>query len=245
MCSLSRVHQRSIKLDNSNKNKQYSSLQLEERIIKDGSLQSRVTERDELSGLSSGQSSSLITNSNVKRAAFSQYKGRHYSFKVDTYQGLETLLASLGLTVPPQWSSRLRLYFFGLTYSSTTHYLCLNETPTVLKNINRTFRFHLPVFAFQFQTASLPRSITYKPIAQCESQIFKLCLDGNIEMVKLWFKSSWASPFVVNQHGENLLHVSNCPVFLAENLISKDCRETCTCGTLSSVTGYWSGRSSL
>jgi hypothetical protein len=229
MCSLSRVHQQSIKLDNSNKTKQYSSLQLEERIIKDGSLHSRVTERDELSGLSSGQSLSSRTNSNVKRATFSQYKGRHYSFKVDTYQGLETLIASLRLTIPPQWSSRLRL----------------KEAPTVLKNINRTFRFHLPVFAFQFQTASLPRSITYKPIAKCESQIFKFCLDENIEMVKLWFKSSWASPFVVNQHGENLLHVSNCPVVLAENLTSKDCRETCTCGTLSFVAGYWSGRSSL
>jgi hypothetical protein len=245
MCSLSRVHQRSIKLGNSNTTKQHSSPQLEERIIKDGSLQSRITERDELSGLLSRQSSSPITTFNVKRASFSQYEGRHNSFKVDTYQALESLLASLGLTVPPQWSSRLRLYFFGLTYSSTTHYLYLNEAPTVLKNINRKFRFHLPAFAFQFQTANLPRSITYKPIVQCESQIFKLCLDGNIETVKLWFKRSWASPFVVNQHGENLLHVSNCPVFLAENLISKGRRETCTCGTLSFVARYWSGRSSL
>jgi hypothetical protein len=148
------------------------------------------------------------------RANFSQCKGRTLRAKFNTYQAIDSLLTSLGLNLPSQWRERLRLSLFGFNYSATTHHLYLDDVLTDLQNVRRRIRLHLLAFEFQLQTASLPRSITYNPVTPCQSQIFKLCLDGNIETVKMWFKNSWASPFVVNQHGENLIHVSNGPRFL-------------------------------
>lgn len=159
----------------------------------------------------SGQASSPVIVSRITRISSSQYKREYLCFKINSYQAIERLLSAFGLTIPSQWNDRLQRYLFGFTYSSATHYLYLDDVPTILQHFKRRFRFQLPVLAFQLQTASLPRSITYHPIAPCQSEIFRLCLDGNIEMVKIWFEGSWASPFVVNQHGENLLHVSNSP----------------------------------
>jgi hypothetical protein len=194
---------------------QTSSLRVEEGVANDSSSENHVLEHDKVSKLLSNQSSPATSVSKARRISFSQYKGKHLCFKIDSYHAIENLLSALGLTLTSKWSDRLQRYLLGLSYSSATQHLYLDDVPTYLENIKRRFRFHLPLMDFQLQTASLPRSITYNPMAPCQSEIFRLCLDGNIEMVKMWFKSSWASPFVVNQHGENLLHVSNCPCFMA------------------------------
>lgn len=207
--SLSRIHQQMLKLVNTNVSKQNSALEVEDLLVKDSCSKHQVGSSGNLSDLVSSQTSSVATASKVRRISFSQFQGRYLYFKADSYHAIESLLTSLGLSLPSQWSDRLQRYIFSLTYSSAAHYLYMDDIPTILQNIKRRFRFQLFAFAFQLQTTSLPRAITYIPIAPCQSQIFKLCLDGNIEMVKLWFKGSRVSPFVVNQHGENLLHVSN------------------------------------
>jgi hypothetical protein len=196
-----------------------------------GSLSTRylAAEFDNLSDLASRRTLSSTAVSRTGRLTPSQFKGRYLFFKIDSLEVIETLLAQLGLTLPNQWRDLLRYYIFGLTYTSATHQLYLDTERIVLSNLKRRLRIILPITAFQIQTASLPMSITANPIAPCQSQIFKLCLEGNIEMAKIWFKSSWASPFVVNQHGENLLHVSCIHYFVVEWLIPEDRCEICSC----------------
>jgi hypothetical protein len=104
-----------------------------------------------------------------------------------------------------------------LTYTSTVHKLYPDAGHVVLANIKRRLKIVSPVAAFQLQTANLPMPITINPIEPCKAQIFKSCSEGNIEMVNLWFKTYRASPFVVNQHGENLLHVRNILTFRASD----------------------------
>jgi hypothetical protein len=191
--------------------RQCSDLRVDQGTGKFGSWNHHVAKPEESSDLSPSQRSSLATTSTVRRASLSQCKGRSQYFKVDTYQAIESLLTSLGLIIPDQWSQRLRFHHLGVIYNSATHHLYLDGVPTSLQSVRRRFKVHLPAFAFQFQTTSWPRSITCNPIACCQSQIFKLCTEGDIDMVKIWLKNSWTSPFVVNQHGENLLHVSSCP----------------------------------
>ena len=116
-------------------------------------------------------------------------------------------MSLLGVTLPTRWHNILRYYTFGLTYLSATHQLCLDVEQILLTNVKRRLRITLPITAFQLQTSSIPLSMTAYPLAPCQSQIFEFCLEGNIDMVKLWFQKSWSSPYVVNQHGENLLHV--------------------------------------
>jgi hypothetical protein len=208
-CSLSRIHQQMLNLANTNVSKQNSALEVGDLLVKDNSSEHQARNSDDLLDLASSQTSAVVTASKARRTSFSQYQGRYLYFKVDSYHAIESLLTSLGVALPSQWNDRLQRYLFSLTYSSAAHYLYMDDIPTILRNIKRRFRIQLFTFAFQLQTTSLPRALTYIPIAPCQSQIFKLCLDGNIDMVKIWFKGSRVSPFVVNQHGENLLHVSN------------------------------------
>jgi hypothetical protein len=205
-----------LKLINTNIIREFSDLQVDERTGNFGSGNRYVAKPDESSDLLFSQRSSLAMTSTVRRASLSRCKGRSQYFKVDTYQAIESLLTSLGLIIPDQWGQRLRFYHFGVTYNSATHHLYLDGVPTDLQSVRRRFKVHLPAFSFQFQTTSWPRSIACSPIARCRSQIFKLCTEGNIDMVKIWLKNSWTSPFVVNKHGENLLHVSSDPRVLSE-----------------------------
>lgn len=162
----------------------------------------------EFAGNQKSNSSSRSDRRRVGGLNFSQFRSRYFSFKIESYKIIEKLMALPGITLPAGWSSLLRNYSFGLTYLSATHQLYLDVEQILLTNVKRRVRITLPITAFQLQTSSMPLSITAYPIAQCKSQIFKFCLNGNIDMVKLWFQNSWTSPYVVNQHGENLLHVS-------------------------------------
>jgi hypothetical protein len=173
-----------------------------------------MIKQDTLPTSPSDQPSSSITVSKTRQINIAQYDGRYLCVKFNSYQLIQSVLNALGFTLPKQWDDRFKRYVFGLTYSSTTHRLYLDAIPTIVQNVKRSFRFQFPVFTFQLQTASFTRSLTYNPIEPCQSEIFRLCSDGNIEMVKIWFKRGRASPFVVNQHGENLLHVRTGPFSL-------------------------------
>lgn len=167
--------------------------------------------------------------SRTGRPRWTHSKGKYLCFKFDSFQAVENLLAQIGLTISKKWRDRVRYHIFGLTYSSTAHQLYLNTEHLVLSNIKRRMKIILPIAAFQLQTASLPISITFNPISPCKSRIFGFCLDGNIEMVKMWFKASFASPFVVNQHGENLLHVRDALFLILQSLTPEDCSQICQC----------------
>jgi hypothetical protein len=173
-----------------------------------------IVKQDKIPTVPSDQTSSSITVSKTRQINFAQYEGRYLCVKFNSYQAIQSVLSALGFTLPKQWDNRFKRYVFGLTYSSATHHLYLDDAPTTVQNIKRSFRFQFPVFTFQLQTASFTRSLTYNPIVPCQSDIFRLCLDGNIEMVKIWLKGRRTSPFVVNQHGENLLHVRTGPCTL-------------------------------
>jgi hypothetical protein len=187
----------------------------------------------------------MVTYSAAKRAAQRQHRGRSLCFKMHAHQVVEFFHASLGISLPDQWRHRSGLPDLGLTYKSSTHHLYLDEELTGFQNITRRLRLYLPAFAFQIQTISWPRSVTYCPVVPCESQIFKLCRNGDIDMAKMCFMNSLASPFVVDRHGENLLHVSNCSGYSERKLKSEGCSKIRTCGAMSSLAGYQSRRECL
>lgn len=166
------------------------------------------------------------------RSRWTYSNGQYLCFKFDSFQAIDNLLARFGLVLSKEWRDRVRYHILGLTYSSTTHHLYLSAQHLVLSNIKRRIKIILPMAAFQLQTASLPITITFNPIAPCKSQIFEFCLDGNTEMVKRWFKASFASPFVVNQHGENLLHVRETALSISHPLTSEDRSQICSCGVM-------------
>lgn len=197
-----------MKLMNNNITKHLSAIETKHKTADTDSSEDLVAKRDKLADLASTRTSSSIVASRIGKLGLSQFKGRYLCFKIDSFQAIESLLNRLRLNMPGQFRNRLRYYIFGLTYTSATHELYFDSEQMILSNVKRRLRIILPVLAFQLQTATLPISISFNPIAPCQSRIFKLCLEGNIEMVKIWFTNSWASPFVVNQHGENLLHVS-------------------------------------
>lgn len=137
----------------------------------------------------------------------SQLNDRYTLVNVDSFSAIENLITRLGLRLPTSLRNILSYCRLSMSYASATEELYLNFEPTVLSNLKRRLRIALPFRAFQIQTSSFPLSLYVYPVVPCQSPMFKLCLDGNIDMVKLWLKNSWESPFVVNQHGENLLHV--------------------------------------
>jgi hypothetical protein len=220
---------------NNNITKHLSAIEIQHKTTEADYSENMAAKRHKLADLASTRTSSSIVVSRIGKLGLSQFKGRYLCFKLDSFQAIESLLNRLRLNMPWQWRNRLRYYIFGLTYTSATHDLYLDSEPRILSNVKRRLRIILPVVAFQLQTATLPISISFNPIAPCQSQIFKLCLEGNIEMVKIWFTNSWASPFVVNQHGENLLHVSVIPSFPTKRLSWKDRSEIRPCRTMPSL----------
>lgn len=209
-----------------------------------GSSENGVLEEDTPLNMASREISSS-TLSRTGRSRWTHSKGQYLCFKFDSFQAIENLLAPLGLSLSKKWRDRVRYHIFGLTYSSTAHQLYLNAEHLVLSNIKRRMKIILPIAAFQLQTASLPISVTFNPISPCKSQIFEFCSDGNIEMVKMWFKASFASPFVVNQHGENLLHVRDALILILQSLTPEDRSQICSCRVMQSVTGCWGRCNSL
>jgi hypothetical protein len=140
-------------------------------------------------------------------------KNNYLLLRLDTYILLSTLISAFGLGLPPAFKNFLQRYVVDLTYTSSKHEIYLDSENSLLSNVKRRLKVILPGFGYQVQTSSIPRSITMYPIKPCNSSIFQLCYENNIRMVKMWFENSLSSPFVVNQHGENLLHVCmrSCP----------------------------------
>ena len=164
------------------------------------------------------------------RLAFSSHsRDFNFSVKLDAHTTLGHVISALGFSVPQAWQKALQSYIFGLTYTSTNHRLYLNIEDGLLTNVKRRMRFILPSFSFQIQTSSLPLSLTAYPIVPCRSEIFDLCVEGNISTVKLLFEKSLASPFAVNQHGENLLHASELPSREVNVLTNLGCSKIRSC----------------
>ena len=209
ICSSSRLHRQNMNLLNTSISTQY--FPLPDEGVDHSPSKLRVYEHGKVLGLTGGEILSSASVTRHGRTKSSVYQERYLALKFDTFHAVERILSFLGLTLTSEWREYLRLNLFRATYGSATYHLSREDAAMVFRNVDLMFRFYLPVFSFQLRITSLPRSITYTPIAPCQSQIFKFCLDGNIEMVKIWFKNSWASPSVVNQHGENLLHVSHGP----------------------------------
>jgi hypothetical protein len=110
---------------------------------------------------------------------------------------------------PPAWlKALLQSFNIELSYLSLTRHLYLDSSDDALFDNRRRLKVITPFLAYHFQTSSLLRQLNYHPIIPCHSKIFKYCMDGDLEMMRLWFKNGWALPTFTNQHGENLLHVS-------------------------------------
>ncbi|TVY87209.1 hypothetical protein LAWI1_G008024 [Lachnellula willkommii] len=145
------------------------------------------------------------------RIELSRREHRRASIKIDIYAFLEKLSSVFGISLPPIWKVIQQRYAFGVTYTSvafSNYNRSAYPEDALYSNIKRRLKVILPIASFQIQTSSIPWSLTSYPIAPCQSQIFTICADGNIDTVKPWFKNAWVSPFVVNQHGENLLHAA-------------------------------------
>ncbi|TVY69025.1 hypothetical protein LSUE1_G009734 [Lachnellula suecica] len=145
------------------------------------------------------------------RLELSQLYKHRISMAIDSFAIIDRLSTALSLSMPPAWMRVFRSYLFGVMYTSVTfenYKVSLRPEDVLYSNIKRRLKIILPMASYQIQTSSVPWSLTSYPIAQCQSEIFTLCADGDIDTVKKWFKDSSVSPFVVNQHGENLLHAA-------------------------------------
>ncbi|RFU33075.1 hypothetical protein B7463_g3303, partial [Scytalidium lignicola] len=154
------------------------------------------------------RSTQMVQGRNKKLELFSRWRHHHSFFRLDSVAVIEKALSRLGFCVPATWRGTSRPYLFDILYTSLSSPQYYLAEQTLLVNIKRRLRVMLSVLSFQIQTSSLPISVTCYPVVPCEHQIFNLCVDGNFDAVRTLFETSRASPFAVNQHGENLLHAA-------------------------------------
>lgn len=138
---------------------------------------------------------------------WSQLQDHEWSFGVDSTDSIEALLSALGSSISLSLRKLLRSTVVSVLYTSSKHRLYFPEE-TLLVNVRRRLRVILPKVSFQLQSSSLPWTVTAYSVVPCSSIIFELCIDGNLQAVKKVLKSARVSPFVINQHGENLLHAA-------------------------------------
>jgi hypothetical protein len=174
-------------------------------------FQTNCTEKSNQDDLSSTPNSVAPAPKGLHRDSrleLSQIWSHRLSLTIDSSAMLERATSTVGLSLSHAELEFLQYYLFGVTYTSSNNRLYLDPEGSLRSNVKRRLRILFPILSFQVQISSPPWSLTSYPIVPCQSEIFKLCSDGNINAVKLYFeKNSWTSPFVVNQHGENLLHV--------------------------------------
>jgi hypothetical protein len=145
-----------------------------------------------------------------------QFYGDSYrSIKIDSNAILLRLFGLFGCAAP-RWLRRVSWsHVIRLTYTSATGDLEdledmeeLNSPRPYRKVFKTRVEVLMPLLSFQIQLLRCPWSITSYSLVHCQSEIFTFCLEGNLEAVQLLVNKSRVSPLVVNQHGENLLHVS-------------------------------------
>ncbi|KAH8807687.1 hypothetical protein F5884DRAFT_731605 [Xylogone sp. PMI_703] len=112
------------------------------------------------------------------------------------------------MELSPRWRKALQRYKINIKYTSSKERWYHDPDKEFLVNVKRTCRIILPILSFQIRMSTLPLSITSYPIVPCHSKVFSLCFEGDVVGVKSMIENSQISPFVVNQHGENLLHAS-------------------------------------
>ena len=140
---------------------------------------------------------------------FQIHNGR-VALSIESHTSMVRLLSALGVSLPSSWRAVLQNHPFALMYTSVTfpsRKMSPRPEDLLYSNTKRRLKLIVPLASFQIQSSSIPWSLTFYPIAPCRSRIFSLCADGNIDAVKSWLTKSRMSPFVVNKHGENLLHV--------------------------------------
>ncbi|KAG4434123.1 hypothetical protein IFR05_010403 [Cadophora sp. M221] len=138
---------------------------------------------------------------------WSQLQDHEWSFGLDSSESIEALLSALGSSISSSLRKLIRSTVISVLYTSSNHRLYFPEE-TLLVNVRRRLRVIIPKISFQLQSSSLPWTVTAYSIIPCNSIIFELCIDGNLQAVKRILKSTRVSPFVINQHGENLLHTA-------------------------------------
>jgi hypothetical protein len=137
----------------------------------------------------------------------SRYRNHRSSVKLDSVTAVQQICSLLGFPLPTGWRAIFECYLLGIVYTSLSCPQYHVQEQSVLVNIKRRLRIIIPMLSFQIQTSNLPKSITLHPVVACENQVFTLSVRGEFVAVRTLFERSQASPFVVNQHGENLLHV--------------------------------------
>jgi hypothetical protein len=163
-----------------------------------------------------GDSSALgqpVGRRKKKYSALSILSSRYSSFKLDSRSVIDEVLLRFGLT-PLMSLKNLLSHFIDFGYISLTRQIYLDSDGDFLSDHRRRLRIICPLAAYHIQTSSLSRRLNVYPIIPCQSKIFGLRLDGNVEAVKTWFKNGWVVPSVTNQHGENLLLVGACLVII-------------------------------
>ena len=180
------------------------NLPIESRSSAEGSGSSTLTRTiDQLYSLPNIARS----RTDVGRKIFQQYSNGYRVLKVDS----NTLLAhafTLLQSSMPRWLRRVSWnHVVRLVYIDSSKGLVACNDP-IRKVFKTRIEVLLPLLAFQIQLLRRPWSLTAYSVVHCQSEIFALCLEGNLKRVQSMIDKSRISPFVVNQHGENLLHVS-------------------------------------
>lgn len=160
-------------------------------------------------GRKGGLSASLALDG---RLAFLQFHESRLNMTFDFSSLILKFFSMTGLAVPLWFHDLFRKYAFRMLYVSANNHTILGHEHTFQKLFNTRLKILLPFMSFHLQFSNYPWSLSSFPIVPCESKIFTLCSEGDLRGVQQWIENNWISPFVVNQHGENLLHV-RCLIF--------------------------------
>jgi hypothetical protein len=139
-----------------------------------------------------------------------QRRRSRISFSGDLYLILGGFMSLIGISPLRTWRTWLQYPSIYVEYSTHKDELHLNSKSCHLINFKRSLKIAIPRFAYEFQISSMPQSLTWYPLLACNSSIYRFCSEGNFSVVKTLLQQGIVSPFVVNNHGENLLHVSHC-----------------------------------
>ncbi|CAG8961500.1 hypothetical protein HYFRA_00013850 [Hymenoscyphus fraxineus] len=147
-----------------------------------------------------------------------QFCESHMKVTMDLSSIINNFVSSTGLTAPSWWFDICQKYAFRFTYSSADSYTVPGSDQISRKVLHTRLKVLLPLMSFHLQLSKSPWSLTYLPVVPCQSRIFQLCSEGDLQGIRQWFENRWISPFVVNQHGANLLHAETCGYLLQQGV---------------------------
>jgi hypothetical protein len=167
-----------------------------------------LSEFEMLYGINSISKSRTDTGSRI----IQQYNEGYRIFKLDSNTILLRMFGLFQCSVPSWLRRDSWNHIIRFIYTSPSGDLGVFNNP-IRKVFKTRVEVLMPLLSFQVQILRSPWSITSYYMVHCQSEIFTLCFEGNLKRVRLLVEKLRMSPLVVNQHGENLLHVSTKKFF--------------------------------